>query len=49
MMDADYWKASFDGYGCGGEGGGKGRFVSWLQAEIQPPKEGAWIIVMVER
>jgi hypothetical protein len=40
-MNADDWKASDDGYGCGGEGGRNGRFVSWLLVEIQPPKEMA--------
>jgi hypothetical protein len=48
-MDADDWKASVNGYRRGGEGGGDGRFVSWLLSEIQPLKEGAWMIVMVER
>jgi hypothetical protein len=37
------------GYGCWGEGGGSGRFVSWLGGKIQPPKEGVRKIVMVER
>jgi hypothetical protein len=32
-----------------GEGRGGGRFVSWLRAEIQPLKERAAIIDMVER
>jgi hypothetical protein len=48
-MEMDDRRASVDGYGCGGEGGGGGRFVSWLRAEIQPSKEGAVMIVMVER
>ena len=39
-MEADDRRASVGGYGCGGEGGGGGRFVSWLQAEIQPLKDG---------
>ena len=42
-------RASVGGYGCGGEGRATGRFVSWLRAEIQLPKEGAWMMVMVER
>ena len=46
-MEADDRRASVGGYGCGGEGGGGGRFVSWLQAEIQPLKEGMWMVVMV--
>ena len=48
-MDGDDRMASVPGYGCGGEGGGGGRFVSWLRAEIQPPKEMAAMIDMVER
>ena len=48
-MATDDWRASVGGYGCGGEGGGSGRFVSWLRAEIQPLKERAAMIVMVER
>jgi hypothetical protein len=47
-MEADDRRASVDGYGCGGEGGGGGRFVSWLKAEIQPPKEGVLMVVMVD-
>jgi hypothetical protein len=46
-MEGDDLRASVDGYGCGGEGGGGGRFVSWLPAEIQPPKEGVSMVVMV--
>jgi hypothetical protein len=41
-------RASVDGYGCGGEDGGGGRFVSWLRAEIQPLKDGVGMIVMVD-
>ena len=48
-MEMDDQRASVDVYGCGGEGGGGGRFVSWLRAEIQPSKEGAVMIIMVER
>ena len=47
-MEADDRRAFVDGYGCGGEGGGGGRFVSWLKAEIQPPKEGVLMVVMVD-
>jgi hypothetical protein len=47
-MEADDRRAFVDGYGCGGEGGGSGRFVSWLKAEIQPPKEGVLMVVMVD-
>jgi hypothetical protein len=48
-MDVDDWRASVNGYRCGGEGGGTtGRFVSWLWAEIQPPKEGVRKNVMVD-
>jgi hypothetical protein len=47
-MNADDWKASDDGYGCGGEEGGNGRFVSWLLAEIQPLEEMARRGIMVE-
>jgi hypothetical protein len=47
-MDGDDRMASVCGYGCGGEGGGGGGFVSWLGAEIQPPKEVVQKIVMVE-
>jgi hypothetical protein len=47
-MEADDWRASIDGYGCGGEGGGGRRFVSWLPAEIQPSKEGVSMVVMVD-
>jgi hypothetical protein len=39
-------RASVDGYGCGGEGGGGGRFVSWLWAKIQLTEEGVGMIVM---
>ena len=48
-MDADDWKASDNGYGCGGEGGGNGRFVFWLLAEIQPLEEMAGGSIMVEK
>jgi hypothetical protein len=47
-MVADDWRASVDGYSCGGEDGGGGRFASWLRAEIQPLKDGVGIIVMVD-
>jgi hypothetical protein len=47
-MDGDDRMASVCGYGCGGEGGGGGGFVSWLGAEIQPSKEVVQKIVMVE-
>ena len=43
----DGWRALVDGVRCGGEGGGSGRFVSWLRAEIRPPREGARMILMV--
>ena len=46
-MEMDDRRAFVDGYGCGGEGGRGGRFVSWLRAEIQPLKEGMWMVVMV--
>jgi hypothetical protein len=46
-MEADDRRASIDGYGCGGEGRGGGRFVSWLRAKIQPLKDGVGMIVMV--
>jgi hypothetical protein len=46
-MEADDRRESVDCYGCGGEGGGGGRFVSWLRAEIQPLKDGVGMIVMV--
>jgi hypothetical protein len=46
-MEADDRRASVDGYGCGGEGGGGGRFVSWLWAKIQPLKDGVGMIIMV--
>jgi hypothetical protein len=49
MMATNDRRASVGGLGCGGEGGGGGRFVSWLPAEIQPLKEMATMIVMVER
>jgi hypothetical protein len=51
VMDGDDWMATVRGYGCGGEGGGSGEFVSRLGSEIQqPPKgEGMSKIVMVER
>jgi hypothetical protein len=39
-MDMDDRRASVDGYGCGGEGGATGRFVSCLWAEIQPTEKG---------
>jgi hypothetical protein len=29
-MEMDDRRTSVDGYGCGGEGGATGRFVSWL-------------------
>jgi hypothetical protein len=47
-MEADDRRASVDGYGSGGEGGGGGRFVSWLWAKIHPPKEGVPMVVMVD-
>jgi hypothetical protein len=47
VMEADDRRASVDGYGCGGEGGATGRFVSWLWAEIQPSEDGVGMIVMV--
>ena len=47
-MDSDDHRASGGGYGCGGEGGGRGRFVSSLRARIQPPKEGVLMIIMVD-
>jgi hypothetical protein len=49
VMDGDDWMATVRGYGCGGEGGGSGEFVSRLGSEIQPPKEGTRKIVMVKR
>ena len=48
MMATDDRRASVGGYGCEGEGGGGGRFVSWLPAEIQPSKEGVSMVVMVD-
>jgi hypothetical protein len=48
VMDGDDRRVSADGYGCGGEDGGGGRFVSWLQTEIQPLKDGVGMIVMVD-
>jgi hypothetical protein len=36
------------GWGCGGEGKATGRFVSWLPAKIQLPKETAGISIMVK-
>jgi hypothetical protein len=47
VMETDDQRAPVGGYGCGGEGGGGGRFVSWLRDEIQPLKEGVWMAVMV--
>jgi hypothetical protein len=47
-MGGDDLMASVGCYGCWGEGRGSGRFVSWLGAEIQPPKEGVRKIVIVE-
>jgi hypothetical protein len=47
-MATDDWRASVGGLESGGEGGATGRFVSWLCAKIQPPKERAAMIVMVE-
>jgi hypothetical protein len=41
---ADDWKASNNGYRCEREGGGNGRFVSWLLAEIQPPEDGREVL-----
>jgi hypothetical protein len=49
MMATNDWRASVDGLGSRGDGGATIRFVSWLRAEIQPPKEMAAMIVMVER
>jgi hypothetical protein len=46
-MEMDDRRASVDGYECGGEGRGGGRFVSWLWAEIQPTEEGVGMIVNV--
>jgi hypothetical protein len=46
-MEANDRRASVDGYRCGEEGGGGGRFVSGLRAEIQPLKDGVGMIVMV--
>ena len=48
-MEADDRRASVGGYGCGGEGGATGRFVSWLLAEIQPLEEMAGGSIMVEK
>jgi hypothetical protein len=48
-MDVSDRMVSVSGYRCGGEGRGSIRFVSWLWAEIQPPKEGVRKMVMVER
>jgi hypothetical protein len=48
-MDGDDQMASVGGYRCWGEGGGSGRFVSWLGGKIQPLKEGVRKIIMVER
>jgi hypothetical protein len=48
-MATDDRRASAGGLGCGGEVGATGRFVSWLRAEIQPPKKGGRMINMVER
>jgi hypothetical protein len=48
VMATDDRRASVGGSGCGGEGGGGGRFVSWLRAEKQPLKEMAVMIVTVE-
>jgi hypothetical protein len=48
-MATDDWRASVGGLESGGERGATGRFVSWLRAEIQPPKERAAMIVMVSR
>ena len=48
MMEGDDRRTSVDGYGCGGDGGATGRFVSWLCAEIQPLKDGVGMIVMVD-
>jgi hypothetical protein len=49
VIEMDDRRASVDGYGCGGEGGGGGRFVSWLRAEIQPSEDGVLgMIVMVD-
>jgi hypothetical protein len=47
-METDDRRAFVDGYGSGGEGGGGGRFVSWLWAEIHPLKEGVSMVVMVD-
>ena len=47
-MAMDDQRASDDGYGCGGEVGGSGRFVCSLRVELQPPKDEVWMIVMVE-
>jgi hypothetical protein len=38
--EIDDWRSSVDGDGCGGEGGGGGRLVSQLPAEIQQSKDG---------
>jgi hypothetical protein len=48
VMATDYRRASVGGLGCGGEGRATGRFVSRLKSEIQPSKEGAAMIIMVE-
>jgi hypothetical protein len=47
VMEGDDRRTSVDGYGCGGEGGAIGRFVSWLRAEIEPSEDGVGMIVMV--
>ena len=48
MMETADRRAIVNGYGCGGEGGGGGRFVSWLCAKIHPPKEGVSMVIMVD-
>jgi hypothetical protein len=48
-MATDDRRALVGGLGCVGEGGGGRRFVSRPRAKIQPSKEGAAIVVMIER
>ena len=48
MMETADRRAIVNGYGCGGEGGGGGRFVSWLCAKIHPLKEGVSMVIMVD-